>query len=168
MEFYTPYLTNNIPNRELSFQLKDCVVLKWFIIHKFNLSWEMEWEDSINGMGRFYQQGALWQVGVKIYTGYNKTSCLWIIITLSDISDQLPKSSIERDIVNLVASYSLNQIRDTSRSEHVALKDFVEKCGQRRFRYCLQFEQDHICNVLKKKQSRWNLIAVRQQWMLKA
>ena len=34
------------------------------------------------------------------------------------------------DIVSLVASCSLNQIGDMSRSEHAALKNFVEKHGQ--------------------------------------
>jgi hypothetical protein len=94
-------------------------------IHKFDYLHRVEkWN------GRFYQRGALWQVGVKIYTGHNGTPCPRSIMALSDVTDRPPKSSIEPDIVSLVASCSLNQIGDMSRSEHAALKDFVEKRGQ--------------------------------------
>lgn len=68
--------------------------------HQMNLFHRVEkWN------GRHYQQGALWQVGLKIHTGHNGSPCPHGLSALSELRQQIPRDQhLAEDVLEDVAS----------------------------------------------------------------
>jgi hypothetical protein len=110
--------------------------------HKFNILHRIEkWN------GRFYQQGALWQVGVKIYIGHNGNPCPKSNAALSDLSDQMigeiqpnkPVNNLsevakqfqktEEEVLQIVSDSLEANMTSMTRIQNDVLASLAEKAG---------------------------------------